>query len=108
MCHRANQATESHCSCGYEFGQSPEKALELLRSQRRNAQIALLLLLLALGGGAILLYVMLLYQSPIIVIVAFAPLSLQILRTVHKLSITRDSIRQLEARTLPKAQLHKG
>ena len=78
-----------------------------MRSQRRNAQIALFLLLVALGGGAILLYVMLLYQSPIIVIVAFGPLAFQILRTVHKLSITGESIRQLEARTLPKAQLHK-
>lgn len=108
MCHRAHEATAQQCACGYEFGQRPEKTLELLRSQQRNASISLLLLLLAFGGGAILLYATLLYQSPIIVVVAFGPLAVQTLRTIRKLSITRESIRQLETRTLPKAQLREG
>ena len=41
MCHRASDARAWQCDCGYEFGQSVDKVLELLRGQRKSAAATL-------------------------------------------------------------------
>ncbi|MDX2093144.1 MAG: hypothetical protein SFX73_35200 [Kofleriaceae bacterium] len=103
LCHSPTRGDAgTQCSCGYEFGQSPEKAIELLLSQRRNASINLVLLLGALGGAVATIIA----AGPIIIAgPLFGVLALKTARTVRTLSITRESLRQLRMRQLPKAQL---
>ena len=105
LCHRANSASEWQCHCGYEFGQAPEKALELLYSQGRNVKIGLALLLAADAAAFVALALAL---SPVLSGILCGFLALQTIRLIRKLMITRESIRQLEPRTLPKAQLRRG
>jgi len=105
MCHRASGADAWRCPCGYEFGQSVDKALELLRDQRTNTRITLgLLLLVDVGAlGAVVLAGL----SGAIVFAGLGGLFVATARTTRKLALTGESIRQLSRRELPKAMLRK-
>ena len=114
LCQLVSEPSAWQCQCGYEFGQPVEKVLVLLRSQRRNGRILLALMLAVMTGAVAMLYFAVisggLYSLGLI-----AALVVGMLRTVRTLSITSDSLRQLEDRArqleapapaeLPKATL---
>ncbi|MBV8756490.1 MAG: hypothetical protein JO257_04410 [Deltaproteobacteria bacterium] len=101
MCHRASESTAWQCSCGYEFGQDLEKVRGMLRSQLHNAWItSILYLLLDLAMLPMLLFV------PLIVpLGAFIVLTTATARSVRKILISRESLRQLAPKDLPTARL---
>ncbi len=105
MCHRASHATAWQCSCGYEFGQDPEKVCELLRNQRTSTRMALIFLLAL--DAAVLGVVVYGARHGFIVFsgLGFAVLIMWTLRTVHKLAITKASLHQLTKATLPTAKV---
>lgn len=106
MCHHASEGHVWQCQCGYEFGQTPEKAIELLLGQRRNLRVNLLLLLAVDTAIVGALIASLLAGGPVIISgFVFGALAIQTGRTAHKLAITRDSLEQMRARQLPKATL---
>jgi hypothetical protein len=90
------------CACGYEFGQSVDTALELLRDQLRNQKIQLGLLL-AVDIVAIPFMAFLKLIGVIGIVLLFGATA----RVARRLSITRASIRNLSQRALPKATLRK-
>ena len=109
LCHRASPSCTWQCHCGYEFGQSIDKVRVLLRDQQTNAWIVLGVLLvldLAAVGGAIFVGILGLGWLPWIWpgLLIFATV-----RTLRKLRIARESLRQLAERyaPLPKATLRK-
>lgn len=109
MCHRASTRSAWRCSCGYEFGQDIDKVLVLLRDQRRTARIGLAVLgsltaAMAVGASVALYYFDAVFGPAIV----FGALCVLTARVAHKLLITRASLRQLEKRELPRAQLLKS
>jgi hypothetical protein len=109
LCHRSSSGSAWQCQCGYEFGQSIDKVRVLLRDQETNAWIVLGVLLvldLAAIGGAIVVGVLGLGWLPWI---APGLLIAATVRTLRKLRIARESLRQLAERhaPLPKATLRK-
>lgn len=103
MCHRVSEASESQCSCGYEFGQSLDAVRELLRSQRINTSIGLVILLALTGIAFYATYV----GVGILAVIGLVVLMLATLRNARKLVLTQSSLRQFAARALPVATLHK-
>src|SRR5262245_47288760 len=109
LCHRSSPGSAWQCHCGYEFGQSIDKVRVLLRDQQTNAWIVLgvlLVLVLAAIGGTIYADMHGWGWTP-----WFLPglLSAAMVRTLRKLRIARESLRQLAERhaPLPKATLRK-
>ncbi|HEX7841897.1 MAG TPA: hypothetical protein VF469_30715 [Kofleriaceae bacterium] len=109
MCHRSNSGSAWQCGCGYEFGQSAEKVRALLRGQQTAAWIVLPMLLvldIAAVGGMIyaVMHGLVVYST-----LVFGALIMGTARTVRKLRVTRESLRQLAARdaALPTAIVHK-
>jgi hypothetical protein len=108
MCHRVSEGYAHNCRCGYEFGQTVDKAIELLRDQRTNARIGLVVLgSLTLATMALACYLVVELGIVVRSMVPFALLLLATIRTGQKLSLTNTSLRQLGARTLPTARLLK-
>ena len=105
MCHRASEPYAHNCRCGYEFGQSVDKAIELLEDQRTNARLLLglfgMLTLVGLVATVILISLGIVVRSA----VPFALLVLVTIRAGQKLALTNTSLRQLRARQLPEARL---
>ena len=101
MCHRASESTAWQCACGYEFGQDLETVRAMLRSQLHNAYLtSVLFLLLDLAMLPMLLFV------PLFVPLAgFVVLTTATAKSVRKISISRESLRQLAPRELPTAKL---
>ena len=107
MCHRASDARAWLCDCGYEFGQSVDKALELLRAQRTNARITLAIVV-GLDAAMIGAMVYALMRGVAVVSgLLFIGLMYWTFRSVQRLRITNESMRQLAAKTLPEARLLK-
>jgi hypothetical protein len=100
MCHRASEATAWQCSCGYEFGQHVEKVREMLRTQLRTSWISLAACLfldvamvaLATVGSAIALF-------------GLVGLLGATGRSLRKILVSRESLRQLAPAELPTARL---
>jgi hypothetical protein len=105
MCHRASGAGAWQCPCGYEFGQSIDNALELLRDQRTNTRIMLGLLLLVDVG--VLGAVVVVGLGGALVFAALGGLFVATGRLIRKLRLTGESIGQLSRRELPKATLRR-
>jgi|SRR5450432_980582 hypothetical protein len=107
MCHRASDALAWQCDCGYEFGQSVDKVLELLRGQRKSAAatLAFVVFLDVAMVGAVIYSAM----HGVIVLSFFLVLGLVYwtFRSVQRLRITNESMRQLAAKPLPEARLLK-
>ena len=101
MCHRASENTAWQCACGYEFGQDIDTVRGMLRSQLHTAYVtSALFLLLDLGMIAMLLV------APVIIpIGGFVMLTLGFVKSIRKISISRESLRQLKPRDLPTARL---
>ena len=101
MCHRASESTAWQCACGYEFGQDIDTVRGMLRSQLHNAYItSVLFLLLDIAMLPLLLFV------PLIVPMAgFIVLTSATARSIRKIFISRESLRQLAPRELPTAKL---
>lgn len=109
MCHRVSAAGAWQCGCGFEFGQSVQRLLVLLRDQQANAWITLVLLLVldvAAGWGAVFAA---LHGFIVFAALGFTALVLMTARTAHKLLITRASLRELTRRAgvLPRAVVHR-
>ena len=109
MCHRSSPGSAWQCGCGYEFGQSVENVRALLRGQQMTARILLAMLLvldLATAGGVVYaaMHGWVVYST-----VIFSALIVGTTRTVRKLRITRESLRQLAERdaVLPTAIVHQ-
>ena len=101
MCHRASENTAWQCACGYEFGQDLETVRGMLRSQLHTAYVtSALFLLLDLGMLA-----MLFFAPMIIPIGGFIMLTLGFVKSIRKIAISRESLRQLAPRELPTARL---
>jgi hypothetical protein len=107
MCHRASEARAWQCNCGYEFGQNPDQVIVLLRDQRRTTRITLAILLcletMMIGGVVWGL------QNGWVVLptVPFIAVTIWTVRAAIKLAVTRASLRQLGAKSLPEAKLLK-
>jgi hypothetical protein len=109
MCHRLSAGGAWQCGCGYEFGQSMQCLLVLLRDQQTSAWLTLALLLLldaAAGWGAVLAA---LHGFIVLAALGFTALVLLTARTVHRLLLTRASLRHLTRRAsvLPRAVVHR-
>lgn len=107
MCHRASDARAWQCECGYEFGQSVDRVLELLRGQRKNAWITLVcvaVLDVVMIGGIIYAAI---HGVVAVSLIVFMGLLYATFRSVQRLRITSESMRQLSAKTLPEARLLK-
>lgn len=107
MCHRASDARAWQCDCGYEFGQSVDKVLELLRGQRTNARITLAIVVgldAAMAGAMIYAFM---HGVVVISGVLLIGLTYWTVRSVQRLRITNESMRQLGPKTLPEARLLK-
>jgi hypothetical protein len=105
MCHRASDARAWQCTCGYEFGQSVDKVLELLRGQRTNARIMLGIMVgldAAMIGGMVYAAM---HGVAVISGIVFIALTYWTFRSIQRLRITSESMRQLSAKTLPEARL---
>ncbi len=101
MCHRASESTAWQCACGYEFGQDIETVRNMLRSQLHTAYFTTALLLLL-----DLAMIPLLFLAPVIIPVGgFVLLTSGTARSVRKIFISRESLRQLAPRELPTARL---
>ena len=107
LCHRANDATASQCRCGYEFGQSVAQALELLSDQETGTKILLGVLLAADIAAAAGVFHAFLHGGIMVFGGGLAALFLWTARTVQKLQITRESLRQLSDGALPLAKVYK-
>jgi hypothetical protein len=109
LCHRPNAGDAWQCACGYEFGQSIERVLELLRSQRRNARIMLVILLVLDAMAAVVVGYAARHGFAWVSVLGFAALVTATLRTVRTLGVTRASLRQLDKpiATLPSATVHQ-
>ncbi len=101
MCHRASESTAWQCACGYEFGQDLETVRNMLRAQLHTAYVAgAIFLLLDLA------MIPLLFFSPVIIpLGGFVLLTSGTARSVRKIFISRESLRQLAPRDLPTARL---
>lgn len=109
MCHARNAIDEWQCRCGYEFGQSIDKVLELLRDQRTNARILLgVLIFLDLAALGAVAYLAIVHGIIVYSVLGFAALLLWTMRTARQLVVTRESLEQLSRRELPKATLRKS
>jgi hypothetical protein len=105
MCHRASESTAWQCGCGYEFGQDIDTVQRLLRDQLRNAWIQLgALITIDLGILAITI-ITALTGAGLIPGLGFAFLLAATGRTIRKIAISRESLRQLAPRELPTARL---
>lgn len=101
MCHRASENTAWQCACGYEFGQDIDTVRGMLRSQLHNAYITTALFLLL-----DLAMIPLLLVTPLILpIGGFVTLTLGFVKSIRKIAISRESLRQLKPRELPTARL---
>jgi len=107
MCHRASEERAWQCNCGYEFGQDPEQVIVLLRDQRRTTRITLgiLLGLEALMIGGVVWGMQ--HGWLVLPTIPFLLVTVWTVRAAIKLSITRESLRQLGAKSLPEAKLLK-
>jgi hypothetical protein len=106
MCHDVIMSDERECSCGYEFGQDIDKVLKLLNAQLMGAWIVfgivIALDLMAVGGTIYLVH----YHGIIVYsLFVFVALMLWTARAARTILITRESMRQLKKRRLPKATL---
>ncbi len=108
MCHLVGDASDWQCPCGYEFGQNIDQVLELLRDQRANARILLGLLVIVDLAAVFGVVYLALHGIVIYPVLGFAALLVWTGRVARKLSVTRESLRQLAKRELPKATLHKA
>lgn len=109
LCHARNAVDEWQCRCGYEFGQSIDKVLELLRDQRTNTRILLAVLIcLDLAAVGAVTYLASVHGIIVHSVLGFAALLLWTLRTARQLVITRESLEQLSRHELPKATLRKS
>jgi hypothetical protein len=107
MCHRANDARAWQCDCGYEFGQTVDKVIELLHAQRRRSRISLSIFL---GLDAVTVGAVAFSALKGVVIMPgllLTAMTYWTFRSVQRLRITSESLRQLEAKTLPVAKLLK-
>ena len=94
------------CDCGYEFGQSVDKLLELLRAQRTNARITAIVVGLDAAMIGAMVYA-LMHGVAVVSGLLFIGLMYWTFRSVQRLRITNESMRQLAAKTLPEARLLK-
>jgi hypothetical protein len=109
MCHGRSAGSEWRCECGYEFGQSVDKVLVLLRDQQTNARIVLVILLLidaAAVAGTV--YLAATHGTFVVSFLAMIFLIGATARAARKLLITRESLKQIERAALPAAIIHKG
>lgn len=107
LCHKANATNAWQCECGYRFGQSVEKSLQIVRSQLHNAHL-IFWLLLAIDLGVIGLVVWSALAGRAVVIVpsfGFAYCVVKTVRAGQKIALTRASIRSLEKQKLPEARV---
>lgn len=107
MCHLANEAIARDCDrCGYEFGQSIETLRDLLDAQLHRAWAMLLVMLLvdALMVGTTI-YCALVLDRVVVPGLGFIFAVWWTLRTVHKIGVTRHSLKLIAARELPRATL---
>ena len=101
MCHRASESTAWQCACGYEFGQDVETVRNMLRAQLHTAYVASAVCLLL-----DLAQIPLLFFAPVVVpLGGFILLTSATARSVRKIVISRESLRQLAPRELPTAKL---
>jgi len=101
MCHRASENTAWQCACGYEFGQELETVRGMLRTQLHTAYATSALLLVC-----DLAMIALLFFAPVIIpIGGFVMVTLGFVRSIRKIAISRESLRQLAPRELPTARL---
>jgi hypothetical protein len=109
LCHVASEPTAWRCSCGYEFGQSADQVVALLRDQRTNTSIVLgLLVVLDAAAVGWLVYTALYGGHLIFSVTAIIGLGVWTARMARKLEITRESLRQIAAQhEPPRAIVHK-
>jgi hypothetical protein len=109
MCHQANEDLAWSCQrCGYEFGQSPDKVIELLRGQRRTLRIGLTVIVAAeLALIAVFAFYPYLFGRVWVPAIIFIAPTIWVIRILNRLVMTRQSLRSLEAQvvSLPKATL---
>lgn len=111
LCHRAEEASAWRCSkCGYEFGQSVDRAIEIVRDALRTARIQLvgfilldLVVLVVMTG--ILLGIALVGWIPILLFIVVMSWTV---RAGQKVARLQASLRSLGAAKLPKATLKSG
>ncbi len=109
MCHARNSIDEWQCRCGYEFGQSIDKVLALLRDQRTNTWIMLaVLIFFDLAAVGVVVYLAILHVAVSYSVLGLAALSLWTMRTARQLTVTRESLQQLCKRELPRATLRES
>jgi hypothetical protein len=101
MCHRASEGTAWKCACGYEFGKDIETVRGMLRSQLRNSWITFSLVLV-LDLGLVALAVAGAALTPIFALLALLGVTS---RTLRKILVSRESLRQLAPAELPTARL---
>jgi ethanolamine transporter EutH len=87
MCHRASESTAWQCGCGYEFGQDIDTLITI------DLGILAITIITALTGAGL------------IPGLGFAFLLAATGRTIRKIAISRESLRQLAPRELPTARL---
>ena len=101
MCHRASESTAWQCACGYEFGQDVETVRNMLRSQLHTAYVSAAACLVCDLGVLALVFV-----APMILpISGFILLTMGFVKSIRKIAISRESLRQLKPRDLPTARL---
>lgn len=89
------------CSCGYTFGQDIDTVRGMLRAQLRNSWATLVVLVIADVG----VLATALVGSALIAAIGLTSLIGATGRTVRKIAISRESLRQLAPRQLPQARL---
>ncbi len=89
------------CSCGYTFGQDIDTVRGMLRAQLRNSWATLVVLVIADVG----VLATALVGSARIAAIGLTSLLGATGRTVRKIAISRESLRQLAPRQLPQARL---
>jgi hypothetical protein len=109
MCHYRNSQRAKECAdCGYEFGQSIDTLRGMLSNQLLNQRIMFWVLAVAdlCLIGVIVLGVM--YGFLIFPLMPFLFVTYQAVRTVQKISITKQSMRMIADKQLPKATVVSG
>lgn len=89
------------CSCGYTFGQDIDTVRGLLRAQLRNSWATLAVLAIANVGILGVAF----FGATLPALAGLGPLVGATGRTVRKIAISRESLRQLAPRQLPQARL---
>lgn len=105
MCHRATEDRAWQCACGYEFGQNVERTRELLRDQLTTAKIMLAVFLVIDAAAVFGIAMAVMRGYAVFSGIGFTLLVLGTLRPIRKISISRESLRALAPKDLPKARV---